>query len=153
MPTQEKINEEKKSDYENFTKQALGDVYKPNSKRKIARDALVEFGYEKYAHTNEKAVSERFIKEPFEKYGETDGQSVWVFYSSYAPLPDAVLEDWREIMRESQIGELEASNAFYKYAEGEDISKEIGYFKKAKDKFLAKYGDIPINVKSWRLKQ
>lgn len=35
--------------------------------------------------------------------------------------------------------------------EGEDVSKEIGYYNKARLRFKEKYKDIPILVKSWKL--
>ena len=63
------------------------------------------------------------------------------------------MADWRKILREEHIGEEEASNAFYRQAEGEDVSKEIGYFKKARKRFEDKYNDVPILVKEWRLKE
>ena len=109
---------EKKKDYELFTIAALGTEFKPNSKARIARTAIDEFGYNKYGHTNSEAVSKRFIKEPFDKYGETNNTSVWVWYSNYTPLPKDVLDSWREIMREEHISEAEAANAFYRQEQG-----------------------------------
>lgn len=40
---------------------------------------------------------------------------------------------------------------FYRSTEGEDISKEISYYKKAKERFVNKYNDIPIRVREWKL--
>ena len=114
---------------------------------------MAQFGRAKYGHINQKWVVNKFIKEPFNRYGETNDESVWVYYSTYVPLSAEVCQDWRQILREEHIGEEEASNAFYRQAEGEDISKEIGYFKKARDRFEEKYHDIPILVKEWRLKE
>lgn len=102
---------------------------------------------------NTQAVVRRYIKEPFNKYGETNDTQVWVYYSTYKPLDVDTVADWRKILREEHIGEEEASNAFYRQAEGEDVSKEIGYFKKARKRFEDKYNDVPILVKEWRLKE
>ena len=44
--------EEKMKDYTNFTIASLGPKFKPNSKSKVAREAIEEFGYEKYGHTS-----------------------------------------------------------------------------------------------------
>lgn len=144
---------EKKKDYELFTIAALGTEFKPNSKARIARTAIDEFGYNKYGHTNSEAVSKRFIKEPFDKYGETNNTSVWVWYSNYTPLPKDVLDSWREIMREEHISEAEAANAFYRQEQGQDISKEKGYYKNAQQRFKDKYNDIPVLVKEWKCRK
>lgn len=153
---QHKLNEytlEKKQKYEEFTKKSLTEDFTPNSKSKVAREAMQEFGRKDYGHINQKWVVSHFIKEPFNKYGETNDESVWVYYSTYLPLESNIVDEWRKILREEHIGEDEASNAFYRQAEGEDISKEIGYFKKARDRFVEKYNDMPILVKEWRLKK
>ena len=147
------LTEKKKKDYETFTIAALTPEYKPNSKTKIAREAMYSFGTEVYGHTNVRAVVDRYIREPFNKYGETNNKSIWVMYPSYDPMPDELVDDWRAILKEEHIGEEEASNAFYRQAEGEDISKEINYFKKARDRFKEKYHFTPILVKEWRLKR
>ena len=153
MPNQDELTKEKKQKYDEFTKFSLSIEYKPNSKSKIARDAIDNFGRAKYGHINTQSVVKRYIKEPFNKYGETNDKQVWVYYSTYKPLDIDTVADWRKILREEHIGEEEASNAFYRHAEGEDVSKEIGYFKKARKRFEDKYHDMPILVKEWRLKE
>ena len=152
-PKQDELTKEKKEMYAEFTKFSLTPEYTPNSKSKVAREAINSFGKEKYGHTSQRWVVDKFIKEPFNKYGETNDESLWVYYSTYQPLENSVVDEWRKILREEHIGEDEAKNAFYRYAEGEDISKEIGYFKKARMRFEEKYNDIPILVKEWRLKK
>ena len=150
IPKQDELTATKIKDYEEFTIAALGTEYKPNSKSKIARDAINAFGYEKYSHISQKAVTERYIKKPFDTYGETNGNQIWVWYSTYEPLSEEVLNDWRNIMAEEHISEREAANAFYKQEQGQDISKEKGYYKKAQDRFAEKYGDIAVLVKEWK---
>lgn len=152
-PKQDELTKEKKDKYAEYTKFSLSIEYQPNSKSKVAREAINNFGKAKYGHTNQQWVVRNFIKEPFNKYGETNDVQVWVYYSTYQPLEEDIVKEWRKILREEHIGEDEASNAFYRQAEGEDISKEIGYFRKAKLRFEEKYNDIPILVKEWRLKK
>ena len=151
-PKQDELNKQKKEDYEKFTIAELGTEFKPNSKMRVARQAIDSFGYEKYSHTNAEWVSRKYVKEPFEKYGETDNQQVWVFYSTYEKMPEDIVEDWRKILREEHIGEKEAANAFYKQEQGQDISKEKSYYKKAQERFSSKYYDIPVLVKSWKVR-
>ena len=148
----ETLQQEKKKDYEEFTIKALGDEFKPNSKSKIAREAIAAFGDEKYGHYSKEGVVRRYIREPFDTYGETNNNNLWVYYSSYRPLESDVLQEWRTILTEERIDEAEAANAFYRQAQGENIDKEINYFKKALERFKTKYHDTPIRVKEWRKK-
>lgn len=151
-PKQDALNKAKKQDYEQYTISALGPKFKPNSKSKVARDAIEDFGYKKYNHSNYEAVAKRFIKEPFDKYGETDNKSIWVWYSTYEEPEAEVIEKWCNIMREEHIAEQEAANAFYRQEQGEDISKEKDCYNKARKRFKTLYGDCLVLVKNWRLK-
>lgn len=144
--------EEKIVDYEKFTVAALGTEFKPNSKTKVAREAINSFGKRKYNHTSQEAVARRFISPAFEKYGESDGVRKWVWYTTYELLSEEVVADWRKIMSEEHISEEEAANAFYRQELGEDISKEKQYFANARARFVDKYGEFPILVESWKVK-
>ena len=147
------LMEQKKEDYTNFAIASLGTEFKPNSKAKTSREAIDAFGYEKYGHTNERAVAERFIGPAFELYGECNHIRRWVWYSTYEPLDNDTLDRWRTILREEHISEDEAANAFYRQEQGEDISKEKEYFKKARQRFKDEFGQAPILVSDWRLKK
>lgn len=144
--------EEKIADYERFTIAALGNEFKPNSKSKVAREAIWSFGQEKYGHTSQEAVTKRFVRPAFEKYGVSDGIHKWVWYSTYEPLSEEIVQDWRNIMVEEHISEAEAANAFYKQEQGMDISKEKSYFAAARKRFKEKYGECPILVESWKVR-
>lgn len=152
MPNLEELRLEKKTKYEQFTIASLGVEFKPNSQNKIARDAIASFGKKEFHHTSMRAVAARYVREPFHQYGETDDKKVWVWYSSYEPLEQDVVENWRKTLQEEHISEQEAANAFYRQEQGEDISKEKNYYKKAQERFAKKYGDIAVLVTSWRLK-
>lgn len=151
-PRQDELNQEKINDYTSFTIAALGTEFKPNSKTRIAREAISNFGFTKYHHSNAKAVAQRFIKRPFEAYGETNNKHVWVWYNTYTPLNQKELNEWIEILRQERIDEEHAANAFYKAAEGEDVSKELSAYQKARDRIKALYDDnFPVRVREWRL--
>lgn len=147
------ITPQKFQDYKDFTIAALGTEYKPNSKIKVARDAIESFGYKKYHHTNYKAVTERYIRKPFNEYGETNDQHYWVWFSSYKKLNKEEENNWRGILYEEEIEEQKAANAFYKQAEGEDITEELNRYKKAQNRSLEEYGDFPVRVREWRVKE
>ena len=147
------LMKQKQSDYETFAIASLSTEFKPNSKAKTSRDAIDAFGYEKYGHTNTRAVAARYVGPVFDKYGETNGIKHWVWYSTYEPLNQEAVERWRQIMFEEHISEAEAANAFYRQEQGEDISKEQGYFKRARQRLKEEYGQIAILVSDWRVKK
>ena len=142
--------EQRKKDYEDFTIKALGTEFKPNSKSKIAREAISSFGREKYGHYSQESVVKIYVKEPFDKYGVTNNHQVWVDYKTYKPLSAEVLTDWRNILKEERIDEAAAAKAFYREQQGEDISQEKSFYKCALERFKAKYNTMPILVKEWR---
>lgn len=144
---------EKEKAYTEFIIASLGVEFKPNSKSKIAREAISEFGYEKYHHISKDAIVRRYVSKPFDTYGETNEKSLWVFYSTYTPLDKEMVEEWRQILKDECISEEEASNAFYRQEQGQDVSKEKQYYKNAMNKFFNKYKDIPVLVKEWKLKK
>lgn len=149
-PLRKSLMNQKKKDYEEYTIKALGPEFKPNSKSKVAREAIKDFGAEKYGHKSQKAVVERYVKEPFEKYGVSDGNKYWCYYDTYQILDADVLEEWRKILSDEKISEQEAANAFYRQQQGEDISKEKQYYQNALDRFKTKYGSIPALVSQWK---
>jgi hypothetical protein len=144
------LQQEKIKDYEDYVKSILTPEYQYMTKRKISREAIAEFGNIKYGHLNQDAVARRYVGPALNKYGEEDKAKYWVWYSSYLPLDDAELEHWRNILREEKISEQEASNAFYRYAQGQDISAELGYYRNAMDRIIAEKGDRPILSTRWR---
>lgn len=73
------LAQQKIENYKTYTIAALGNEFKPNSKSKIARDAIYDFAFDKYGHENYKYVVRKFVKEPFDKYGETNNMWVWVW--------------------------------------------------------------------------
>lgn len=152
IPEQTELTAAKKKDYQDFTIAALGTEYKPNSKTKVARDAINAFGRGKYHHSSYKAVAKRYVKKPFDEYGETNNQYYWVWYSDYEKLTEEQEIAWRSILRQEEIAEDEASNAFYKAAEGEDITEEINRYKQAQNRMVDEYGDFPVRVREWRMK-
>lgn len=144
--------EDKMQDYKDFTIASLGIDYQPNSQAKISRDAICMFGEDKYGHTNVRAVCNRYVGPTMKKYGEHTDTMVWVYYDTYEPIEGVALDRWFEILREEHISEKEMADAFVKEQQGEDITKERNYYKRALEKFKKEYYSIPIKVYHWRLK-
>lgn len=145
--------EEKQKVYDDYTYWALGKDFKPNSKSRIAREAIWDFGEEKYGHKSVRAVVNRYVSKSFDKYGESDGVEVWVNYDNYKLLSPAEKDGWLRILREEKIDEKSAANAFYRLSQGEDISEELNYYQKAQKRMMMEFGVLPIRVKSWRRKE
>ena len=144
---------EKKQDYENYTKSHLPKDWKPLSKAKMSRDAIADFGQEKYNHKSIRAVSERYVGPAMDKHGEHSDKMVWVNYKTYDLLTEEEENCLHKCFKKEHLTELEMANAFKKYAQEEDISKEVNSYNKAIDKFIERYEFRPISVYEWRLKQ
>lgn len=141
---------QKRSDYEEFTIASLGEEYAPNSKAHIAREAIFSFGGEKYGHTNYEYVARQYVKKPFDKHAESNGNHVWVWFQTYIPLDNKIINEWKEILKQEKITVEDAANAFYKQESGQDISKEKNYYKNALKRIREKYHDTPVLVEEWR---
>lgn len=145
--------QEKKQDYEDYTVAHLPKDWKPLSKTKMSRDAISDFGQKKYNHKSVRAVSERYVGPAMDKHGEHSDKMIWVNYKTYDLLTEEEERCLHEYFREEHLTELEMANAFKKYAQKEDISKELNSYNTAVGKFIERYGFRPISVYRWRLKQ
>lgn len=63
--------------YDEFTYQALGEEFEPNSKSRVARQAIRSFGSGEFGHHDYKKVVERYVSKPFNKYAETNDEQVY----------------------------------------------------------------------------
>ena len=145
---------EKIEDYEKFTIAALGNEFKPNSKSKVAREAIDSFALDKYGHTSHKAVAARYIRPAFEKYGESDNRRKWVWYNTYEIAEDAVVEEWRNLFDRMKVDPNKYNEEFYfKVMQEEDIAREKAAYKAVIDNFKLKHGDFLVLVESWRVKR
>lgn len=153
VPRQDQLTLEKKEKYKEFTIKSLDKEFTPNSKSRVARKAIEKFGYPDYGHNSIRSVVNRYIKKPFDEYGESDNNWIWVYFRSYKPLEGEALNRWRQILAVEKIDEGRAACAFYKLAEGESIEEELNFYLRAKEKFMDEYNDFPIRVQSWRLKR
>lgn len=145
--------QEIKQRYTDFTIAHLPLEYKETSQRFIAREVIDDFGYEEYGHENDAYVAKKYVQSAFKENAETNGVSHWVFYPSYEPLPADILKRWKEILSEEKIGEKEAAKAFYKMECGQDISREQGYFKKARERFKEEFHmGAPVYIQQWKKK-
>lgn len=145
--------QEKKQNYEDYTKAHLPKNWEPLSKAKMSRDAISDFGKEKYNHTSIRAVSERYVGPAMDKHGEHSDKMVWVNYKTYKPLTKEEEQCLHDCFQKEHLTELEMANAFKKYVQEEDISKEVNSYNTAIEKFISICGFRPISVYKWKLKE
>lgn len=153
LPKQDALTQQKKRDYENYTIASLTPQFQPESGCHIAREAIDDFGYSKYGHTNDERISRDYVMPALKKHGEKSKRYIWVWYTSYRPLNSEELDTWITILKEEHIDEKAAANAFYRKAKGENIDKEISYYQKALKRIQKLYHNTPVNVGEWRLRQ
>lgn len=144
------FTKQKHDDYNDFTLAALTEEWKPNSKRKIARDAIMDFGNSRYGHTDSVGIARNYVGPIMDQYGIKTKETYWVWYDTYEVVDDETLEDWRHILEEAHISERDAANAFYRQEQGEDISEEKRYYKEARNIFKEKYGSFLVQVSKWK---
>lgn len=144
---------EKITDYENYVINNLPQNFAPLSKSKMSRDAIDDFGYEKYKHTSYKAVTERYVGPAMDKHGEHTDNMVWVDAATYSPLSKEQEDYLHQCFSHVHLSELEMVNAFKKYAQEQDISKELNSFRSAINMFKEYYNFRPISVYEWKVKK
>lgn len=144
---------EKIKDYEEYVIKNLPEEFTPLSKAKMSRDAINDFGYEKYNHTSFKSVSNRYVGPAMDKHGEHGTDMVWVNVSTYQQLTKEQEDYLHDCFCQVHLSEREMANAFKKAAQEEDISEEINNFNRAIDKYKERYGFRPISVYEWKVKK
>lgn len=142
--------QEKIEDYEQYVINNLPEKPAPLSKSKMARDAINDFGNEKYGHYSYKSVANIYVGPAMEKHGEHGMKMVWVDINTYLPLTEEQEEFLHECFRQVHLSELEMANAFKKYAQEQDISEEIDNFNKAISMFRMRFAFRPISVYEWQ---
>lgn len=144
---------QKIADYTEYTIAALGTEFKPNSKVRIAQDAIDDFSYEKYGHYCKQTVARRFVGPVMDEKGEKSKDMYWVDYNTYEIITDEQLIRLKELFKQERITEKEMANAFIKSQQGEDISQESTSFQRAISLFKDEFGFTPIKVYQWRVKR
>lgn len=143
---------QKEKDYVEFVKAHLPKDWEPESKVRMAREAILDFGNSKYNHYSTEAVVRRYVGPAMEEYGEKTDEMYWVDCYTYRIVSDELLADWHQILHQYRINEKQMAEAFIKYSEGEDISKEVSSYKQAQEHFYNKYGIRIIKVNKWKVK-
>jgi len=153
LKQRQQLAKQKEKDYTVFTIGSLTTEYELNSYSNVARNAISDFGYEKYKHDNVSWVVRKFVKPAMDEYGERTEEVYWTNYFTYEKLTEEEIIEWKKILKEYQIEEQEAANAFYRQEQGEDITDEKNRYKKALKKAKDDLGIFPIKVPKWKLNQ
>lgn len=150
------ISEESKqkiTDYDNYVKQHLTPEFQIISKAKMARDAIEDFGLDKYSHYSHEAVARRYTGPAMEKYGEKGENYYWVWYENYTQPTEEILHEWFDLLKAHRVTDKDIVAAFNEDVEL-NVSKNIDSakerYKAAMYEFKAKYGDIVVRSGEWR---
>ena len=150
------ISEESKqkiTDYDNYVKQRLTPEFQIISKAKMARDAIEDFGLDKYSHYSHEAVARRYTGPAMEKYGEKGENYYCVWYEDYTQPTEEILHEWFDLLKAYQVTDKDIVAAFNEDVEL-NVSKNIDSakerYKAAMYEFKAKYGDIVVRSGEWR---
>lgn len=144
----------KQHDYEEYVKRNLPIEYKHESKTHMAREAIADFGYDKYKHTSDKAVARRYTGPAMEKYGEHNENYQWVDSISYEVIDEKTLQIWKGILKE--VGLLDEEGLvliLQKLRKKQSIKKELTMYETAILLMKDATGVIPVKVPEWRIKK
>lgn len=141
--------EEKEKDYKQFVIEHLPKEFEFNSKAKMAREAIKDFGSEKYGHCSDNYVAHRFISKPMETYGEPNNEYRWVWSDSYEELSPEQYIEWLNLLRKHKVEDKEILNAFYS-GDKPKMNKLNLSFEGAIHVMYEKYRRVPIRAQKWR---
>ncbi len=145
--------QQKVAEYEQYVINHLPKEPTPLSKTKMSRDAMADFGTDKFGHTSAEGVSRRYVGPAMEEHGQHGEKMVWVNLNTYEKLDEEQEQFLHICFNHMHLSELEMANAFKRYAQREDISKEVDNFNRAIDMFKERYIFRPICVYEWQAKQ
>ena len=145
---------EKIADYEQYVIDNLPQEFEPNSYVRIAREAIFDFGSEKYSHYGAETVARRYVKPAMDEYGEHSAYKVWVNPNDYVMLTKEQEEYRHECFIQNHLTDKKLQEIGSDSLEGIQPSQEDKeYYQKAMERFIDKYGFRPILVYSWRAKR
>ena len=144
-------------DYETFVDKNLPVEFQPMSKAKMSRDAIKDFGKDKYNHNSAAAVAERYVGPAMEKLGEKSPTAIWVDYKTYKPLDEEQCNYLKHCFSDNNLSDEDFTELGYDLVKTGIVSNEK--LKSMKDRyensitqFKFKYGITPIRTRNWRKK-
>jgi len=160
LPSKMISKTDKEKRYAEFTLSNLDVEFKPNSKSKMARDAIKQFGAQEFNHQSVEAVTRRYVGPAMDQYGEKTPQRYWVWYKSYTEPSKEVLDDWNNIMKDNKFTVQSVYDALLddisedpeSVSNLEKINIKVAAFRKARREFKSKYDDILVCVPKWKIK-
>lgn len=145
---------EKEADYGEYVKNNLPEEFEPNSRMRMSRRAIHDFGKKKYNHTSAEGVARRYVGPAMEKYGEHSSYKVWVDPNTYIQLTSEEEKYRHECFVRNHLTDKKLQEIGSESLEGIEPSQEDkDYYSKAMELFVMKYGFRPILVYSWRAKK
>lgn len=152
--------QQREQDYEEFVKDNLPNEFAPESKARMSRVAIREFGNKKYKHCSSQTVAERYVGPAMEKFGEKSGVKVWVNHKTYIKLNEEQHEFLKQCFERFDLPEAKRAKILDQVCSaircGEtDVQSLIplNTYQQVLDAFKQHYDFIPIVVDEWRAKE
>lgn len=152
--------QQREQDYEEFVKGNLPNEFAPESKARMSRVAIREFGNKKYRHCSSQAVAERYVGPAMEKFGEKSGVKVWVNHKTYVKLDEKQREFLKECFERFDLPEAKRAKILDQVCSaiqnGETNVQSLiplNTYQQVLDAFKQRYDFIPIVIDEWRAKE
>lgn len=152
--------QQREQDYEDFVKDNLPREFAPESKARLSRVAIKEFGNKKYRHGNYQSVAKCYVGPAMEKFGEKSGVKVWVNYKTYIKLDEKQREFLKECFERYDLPEAKRAKILDQICSaiqnGETNVQSLiplNTYQQVLDAFKQRYDFIPIVVDEWRAKE
>lgn len=139
-------------DYVDFIIKDLGTEYRPNSKTREAKRAILEFAGSKYGHTSEEYVRKNYAGPAMDRYGEKSGKRVWVDTRDYSPLNEQQLSFLQENLDKQCPYTRKELLTMVGQKQEFELAQVRGNFGKVLNEFKDKYGFMPYCAQEWKAK-
>lgn len=150
--------QEKVKDYDNYVEDHLPIEFAPMSKAKMSRDAIADFGYEKYGHKSQEAVCKVYVGPAMERLGEKGKLIKWVNYYTYEELTPEQEEYRHQCFSNNNITEEIVAEFGWEIIQSGIIdNKKVESmrerYQNAIKQFKLKYDFTPVRTNDWRKKR
>ena len=140
--------------YRDYTKMHLSEDYEPNSKSRVSRMAIKDFGMKEFNHHSVPAVTQRYVGPVMDEFGEHTDHNYWVNYDNYTLMTKEQIDYLKKCFSENNLTDDQMETIAVKALNNQmPPKKQQLEYQMAVDQFRSKYGFIPVKVPKWRLKQ
>lgn len=146
--------EERKKVYEDWVDKRLPPKEEAEilSKISVAREAIEEFGREKYGHESDECIRRNYISPAMEKYGEHSPEGYWCWHGTYEIADDETVSEWCRMLAEAKVDKETIYTTFVDdsvFFREEMKDKKLDYYKVMKAFKMKHGGNFLIRLHKW----